>query len=207
MQKQERRGVYGRYTSAGAVYDEERDLYIARERAGGARDKLIDNAYATRSNDSPEPVLGIGTTNPAQGKAQKMGPLDHLLLAIRQDRVGATLCIFLFAILLGLGVIYLQKSGQVREDLKAIELYRSKEAYFQQENDKLEAALARARSDERIRNQAQNTLGMMRREKAEVRELYIQLPEETGNLQANTEEETKFELLDALLNLVGLLKL
>ncbi|MBQ7488214.1 MAG: hypothetical protein IJT77_12035 [Clostridia bacterium] len=208
MQKQTGRGSRSRYSTAGAVYDEREELYIAREMAGSARDKLRDNAYATRGVESPEPLLNQPARQSAPAARQQMGPLDALLREISRDRLSATLCVILFCLFLFLGYVYLQKRTVIDNDLRAIQEFRNKESYFLEKNAEMERALALAKSSERIRNQAQNSLGMLRREKAEVQEIYVQLPEKT-NLPGEeaAAEESQFGLFDALLNLIGVLHL
>lgn len=202
MQRREKRGSRGEFMSAGAVYNSDSDLYIAREIPGGPREKLRDNAYANRQRVSPDPALA-GERRVT--KARKRGGfLNALSREIRKDRVSAVLCAVLFAVFIGLGILYISKSMQIQSDLQAIEVFRTNERFFRERNLDLERKLEQARSATRIRNEALNNLGMLRREKADIREIYIQLPEDTGESVQNTQAETKFELLDALLNLVGI---
>ena len=204
MQRQNRRGSRGRYSTAGAVYDEAEELYIARDAAGSARDNLRDNAFATRRVVSPEPLLNQPVQRTVPAVRQQMGPIDVFLREVSRDRLSAILCAILFCLFLFLGFMYMHKRAEMREDLSAIEMYRERESYYLNENAKMERDLAKAKSAERIRNQAQNNLGMLRREKAQVQELYIQMPEESNMPDEDlAEEEAEFGLLDALLNLIG----
>ncbi len=204
MQNQPKRGTRGRYVSAGAVFDREADLYIAREMPGSSRENLLDNAYETRYTESPEPVLAEKQQTVEKNSAVHMGPLDVLLREIRKDRISAALCAILFVLFVGLGILYVSKTMQIRKDIQAIDVFRTNESFFMEKNVELERQLEQARSATRIRNQAQNNLGMLRREKADIREIYIQLPEDEEESKQNMQAETKFELLDALLNLIGI---
>ena len=204
MQNQPKRGTRGRYVSAGAVFDREADLYIAREMPGSSRENLLDNAYETRYTESPEPVLAEKQQTVEKNSAVHMGPLDVLLREIRKDRTSAALCAILFVLFVGLGILYVSKTMQIRKDIQAIDVFRTNESFFMEKNVELERQLEQARSATRIRNQAQNNLGMLRREKADIREIYIQLPEDEEESKQNMQAETKFELLDALLNLIGI---
>jgi len=203
MQRKVKRSSRGEYMSAGVIYDNESELYIAREMPGSSRENLRDNAYANRYTESPEPVLGSTAAVKGQRRVQA-GPLDILVRELKKDRLAAFMCGILLIVFLGLGMLYISKVMQIQKDLKAIEVYRANESFFAEKNIELEQKLELAKSGERIRNQALNSLGMLRREKADIREIYIQLPEDAGENEQNTQVETKFELLDALLNLIGI---
>ena len=56
-----------------------------------------------------------------------------------------------------------------------------------------------AQSGEIIRNRAQNEYGMIRRERADTRKIYIQIPDSTEIRNDEEQEEPRFELLDVLL--------
>lgn len=203
MQRQVKRGSRGEFVSAGVIYDNESELYIAREMPGSSRENLRDNAYANRYTESPDPVLGSRET---AGKPRRVqaGPLDIVICELKKDRIAALMCGILFIVFLGLGMLYISKVMQIQKDLQAIEVYRTNESFFAEKNIELEQKLELAQSGERIRNQALNSLGMLRREKADIREIYIQLPDDVGESVQNTQVETKFGLLDALLNLIGI---
>ncbi len=203
MQRQVKRGSRGEFVSAGVIYDNESELYIAREMPGSSRENLRDNAYANRYTESPDPVLGSRET---AGKPRRVqaGPLDIVIRELKKDRIAALMCGILFIVFLGLGMLYISKVMQIQKDLQAIDVYRTNESFFAEKNIELEQKLELAQSGERIRNQALNSLGMLRREKADIREIYIQLPDDVGESVQNTQVETKFGLLDALLNLIGI---
>ena len=193
MQRQVKRGSRGEFVSAGVIYDNESELYIAREMPGSSRENLRDNAYANRYTESPDPVLGSRETAGEPRRVQA-GPLDMVIRELKKDRIAALMC----------GMLYISKVMQIQKDLQAIEIYRTNESFFAEKNIELEQKLELAQSGERIRNQALNNLGMLRREKADIREIYIQLPDDVGESVQNTQVETKFGLLDALLNLIGI---
>ena len=203
MQRQVKRGSRGEFVSAGVIVDNESELYIAREMPGSSRENLRDNAYANRYTESPDPVLGSRETAGEPRRVQA-GPLDIVIRELKKDRIAALMCGILFIVFLGLGMLYISKVMQIQKDLQAIEIYRTNESFFTEKNIELEQKLELAKSGERIRNQALNSLGMLRREKADIREIYIQLPDDVGEGVQNTQVETKFGLLDALLNLIGI---
>ena len=62
-----------------------------------------------------------------------------------------------------------------------------------------------ARSGERIRNLAQNELGMLRPERAMTQKIYIQAPDSTAAATLQNTEEPRMEMLDILLGLLNVL--
>ena len=60
-----------------------------------------------------------------------------------------------------------------------------------------------AGSGERIRNLAQNELGMLRRERAQTETIYIQAPDKKAREEAQTVGQTHMEILDFLLGLLN----
>ena len=79
--------------------------------------------------------------------------------------------------------------------------YQSQTLALRQENEALTRQLELASSGERIRNLAQNELGMLRRERANQETIYIR----TDNIQntaVQQDEEPRMELLDVLLGLI-----
>ena len=60
---------------------------------------------------------------------------------------------------------------------RSIERYQAQTITLRQENEKLAQQLEIAGSGERIRNLAQNELGMLRRERAQTETIYIQAPD------------------------------
>ena len=182
------------YTSAGAVFDDTADLYI---------DSRDDNMDAKHSGVSPEPLLWNNAFQSAGIKRNTL--MKRLSRAVRRERGTAVLCICLLILALGLGGVCTHKAGQIYSDLRAIDVYRSKEQFFNEENAKLEALLGEAKNSDRIRNQAQNTLGMLRPEMAEKQVLSVCVHDDTDS-DFLTADSVQFGTLDAMVSLVGLVE-
>ena len=71
------------------------------------------------------------------------------------------------------------------------------------EAKKLAQQLEIAGSGERIRNLAQNELGMLRRERAQTETIYIQAPDKKAREEAQAVGQTHMEILDFLLGLLN----
>ena len=198
VQKRDAR-AYSRYASAG--YREEDAPYIERVRAGSGSDNLRDlnrKGYK-RDTESPESVFETGR---AAGRYEQSSFAAALRREIAADRSAAVTCAFLLMLILALGAVWMGKNTESIRNRRQIEAYNQWTLSLISENEALRQQLDRMQSGERIRNLAQNQYGMLRRERAERRKIYIQAPE---NLQAGTApstEEPQFELLDLLLGLL-----
>ena len=176
----------GRYVSAGYTRQQERqtkqekDLYIAEDPAGSARENLRDlnkTGYRVERpwRDTPDPALqhqaepereAVRVVRKAAKKKQ-MGPVDHLLAEIRRDRTGVTVCAMLAATMLVMAAAWGRNMVSGVSIQRDIEHYQAQTISLQRENEKLTQQLEIAESGERIRNLAQNELGMLRRERAQ----------------------------------------
>ena len=67
----------------------------------------------------------------------------------------------------------------------------------------MQQQLMAAESGDRIRNRAQNELGMLRRERAQTETIYIQAPEKKAQDEAQALSENHMEILDFLLGLLN----
>ena len=215
------RASHGRYVSAGYAQrqakPEEKDLYIADDPAGSARENLRDlNKTGYRAerpwHDPPDPALQrevpprqatVKTTVRRTAKKKSLGPVDHLLLEIRRDRAGVTVCVMLAATMLMMAVAWGRNMVSGVNIQRDIENYQAQTISLQRENEKLTQQLENAESGERIRNLAQNELGMLRRERAQTETIYIQAPEKKAQEGAQTGGETHMEILDFLLGLLN----
>ncbi len=195
----------GRYVKAGYAYDEKSsNLYIADVTPGSRQDTLRDkNRKGYTRRMSPEPVL-MGrpeeTRKHAYGK--KEGPLDILVREVKRDRLGAGAAAILAATFLILMVLFLGELSRQNALKTEIAAYNQRITELVTENDGLTEQLARARDGQRIRNLAGNELHMLRREKATVKEIYIQLPEDDSLLTGAKDSEPHLEMLDIMLGLL-----
>lgn len=205
------------YSHAGYVgtYDvqEDRELYIAREPAGSAQDDLRDfNRMGYRSerpwNETPMPVFETETASvavPSSGRRVRQESFfDRVAYHARRERKDAMMCVVLFAIILMMTAAWGQKLVEGKRVQDAIARYQAQTLAFEKDNERLSTQLEMARNGERIRNLAQNELGMLRPERAQHVTIYIQTPEAAHQtLQQN--EEPRMELLDILLGLLDVL--
>ena len=207
----------GRYVSAGYAEKrarpaaDERELYISADPAGSARENLRDlNRAGYRSErpwrDTPDPALQKATPEtqrraPARKAAarKQLGPIDRLLAEIRRDRKGVAVCAMLAATMLVMAAAW----GRNMVSGVSIERYQAQTITLRQENEKLAQQLEIAGSGERIRNLAQNELGMLRRERAQTETIYIQAPEKKAQDEAQALSENHMEILDFLLGLLN----
>ena len=213
----------GRYVSAGYARQQERrtkqekDLYIAEDPAGSARENLRDlnkTGYRVERpwRDTPDPALQqeaparqavVKTTVRKTAKKKQMGPVDHLLAEIRRDRTGVTICAMLAATMLVMAAAWGRNMVSGVNIQRDIEHYQAQTISLQRENEKLTQQLEIAESGERIRNLAQNELGMLRRERAQTETIYIQAPEKKAQEGAQANGQSRMEILDFLLGLLN----
>ena len=213
----------GRYVSAGYAKEkkEERDaqLYIASDPAGSARDNLRDMnkaGYRTERpwRDTPTPVFEseptrgeteVKTTRrvPPKKSKRQLGFIDKLLLEAQRDRKGVAACIVLFAMMLTMTAVWGQKMVSGVNVQRDIQSYQDRTLSLQKENEKLSQQLEIAENGERIRNLAQNELGMLRRERAQTETIYIQAPEKQAQEGAQEAGQTHMDILDFLLGLLN----
>ena len=130
------------------------------------------------------------------------GPLDMLVREVKRDRLGAGAAAILAATFLILMVLFLGELSRQNALKTEIAAYNQRITELVTENDGLTEQLARARDGQRIRNLAGNELHMLRREKATVKEIYIQLPEDDSLLTGAKDSEPHLEMLDIMLGLL-----
>ena len=199
----------GRYVSAGYAEKrarpaaDERELYISADPAGSARENLRDlNRAGYRSErpwrDTPDPALQTAAPEtqrraPARKAAarKQLGPIDRLLAEIRRDRKGVAVCAMLAATMLVMAAAWGRNMVSGVNTQRSIERYQAQTITLRQENEK------------RIRNLAQNELGMLRRERAQTETIYIQAPDKKAREEAQTVGQTHMEILDFLLGLLN----
>jgi len=202
-----RAGYVGAYNA-----QEERELYIAKTPAGSAQDDLRDyNRLGYRSerpwNETPVPVFEAeaAVAAPSVGRRVRQETFfDRVAYHAKRERRDAVLCVVLLAIILMMTAAWGQKLVEGKRVQDAIARYQAQTLAFEKDNERLATQLEMARNGERIRNLAQNELGMLRPERAQHVTIYIQTPEAAQQtLQQN--EEPRMEMLDILLGLLDVL--
>lgn len=211
------RSARGRYSQAGYAGNEDRTLYIADVPAGSAQDELRDyNRAGYRSerpwHETPAPVFEAAEAAPAQqssapgrGRARPQTFLDRLAAQARRERRDVIVCFVLLAVIMMMLAAWGQKMIEGVEIQRSINTYQANTVAFERENERLAQQLELARGGERIRNLAQNELGMLRPERAKTETIYIRTPESTAQKTAQNTGEPRMELLDILLGLLNVL--
>ena len=203
----------GKYSAAGYVAQEERPLYIADVPAGSMQDELRDyNRTGYRSerpwNETPYPAFeGVETAAPAlrRKRVKKQSFMDYLSAQAKRERKDVLACIVLLGVIMMMTAAWGQKMIQGVEIQRAINNYQASTVAFERENERLSQQLEIARGGERIRNLAQNELGMLRPERAMTQKIYIQTPETSAQKPLQNSEEPRMEMLDILLGLLNVL--
>ena len=211
------RSARGRYSQAGYAGNEDRTLYIADVPAGSAQDELRDyNRAGYRSerpwHETPAPVFEAAEAAPAQqmpapgrGRTRPQTFLDRLAAQARRERRDVIVCFVLAAVIMMMLAAWGQKMIEGVEIQRSINTYQANTVAFERENERLAQQLELARGGERIRNLAQNELGMLRPERAKTETIYIRTPESTAQKTAQNTGEPRMELLDILLGLLNVL--
>ena len=208
------RATRGKYSQAGYVRDT--NLYIADVPAGSLQDDLRDyNRAGYRSarpwNETPDPVFeavqAAETAAPVvrHKRVRQQSFLDKLSAQARRERKDVLVCIVLAAVIMMMTAAWGQKMIQGVDIQRSINNYHASTVAFERENERLAQQLELARGGERIRNLAQNELGMLRPERAQHHTIYIQTPDTSAEQTAQNSEEPRMELLDILLGLLNVL--
>ena len=201
-----------KYTYAGfAEEKEEAQLYIAQDAAGSAQDNLRDlnkRGYRTARpwNETPEPLFETQAkpkAAPKQApKQKKKSFFDWLIYHAKRDRAGVAICTGLCCAMLMMVAVW---GGEIVEGVQLadrIGQYESGTRAISLENESLTKELERAKSGERIRNLAQNQLGMLRPERAAHEVIYIRTADHSATEAHMEEGETRMEFLDLMLGLL-----
>ena len=210
------RVVRGKYSQAGYAGAQDRQLYIAQVPAGSLQDELRDyNRAGYRSerpwNETPSPAfettLAAETQAAAvrQKRVKKQSLMDYLSAQAKRERKDVIACIVLLGVIMMMTAVWGQKMIQGVEIQRAINHYQTSTVAFERENERLSQRLEIARGGERIRNLAQNELGMLRPERAMTQKIYIQTPDEAVKTTVQNSEEPRMEMLDILLGLLNVL--
>ncbi|MDO5378674.1 MAG: hypothetical protein Q4G52_10105 [Clostridia bacterium] len=211
-----------KYTSAGYSAQAEGEagdkLYIPRVPAGSKQEDLIDlNRLGYRAErpwrDTPDPLFEQEEKKEPEKKAPaaprrkargRQGLLSYLEREAKKAKRDAALCVLLFSGILVLVAAWGQKMVEGVSIQNDIARYEQMTVALLKENESLTQQLEMARSGERIRNLAQNELGMLRPERAQTETIYIRTPNLVSGETAQQNEETKLEALDLLLGLLNL---
>ena len=131
--------------------------------------------------------------------------LDKLADQAARERKDVIACIVLVAVIMMMTAAWGQKIVQGVQIQQSINNYQAGTVALERENERLSQQLEMARSGERIRNLAQNELGMLRPERAMTQTIYIQAPEAAVNTALQNHDEPRMEALDILLGLLNVL--
>lgn len=207
------RTVRGKYSQAGYAAEESRPLYIADIPAGSLQDELRDyNRAGYRSerpwNETPYPVFEGGETAAPVVRRKRVKQktfMDYLSAQAKKERKDVIACIVLLGVIMMMTAAWGQKMIQGVEIQRTINQYQASTVAFERENERLAQQLELARGGERIRNLAQNELGMLRPERARTEKIYIQAPDSAAQASVQNSEEPRMEMLDILLGLLNVL--
>ena len=209
------------YTSAGYVYDEEElegELLIEHFQAGSAQDLLRDNnriGYSVEERDSDGLPFSFVADEPMKlpvRKAKKkpeeqLTMTQRLARAIRRERAAVAVC----SVLLVLNIVLLSFWGQAMIDgvrlQEKIEGYEKGIGEYELDISEARTKIDRATNDERVRNVAQNELGMLRRERVATEKIYIQTAGISAPRPVVADVEESTGLLDWLLSVADIFDL
>lgn len=205
----------GRYAQAGYTAQDERELYISAVPAGSLQDDLRDlNRPGYRSarpwNDGPQPVWTQQPEETAEApvvrrrttaRKKKMGLFEKAAYYARKDRKGVALCAAMCVAILMITAAWGSRMVDGVALARDIAAYKNQTLALEEENEALIRQLETASSGERIRNLAQNELGMLRPERAKQETVYIRTHDYVQEETVQENPEPQMELLDILLGL------
>ena len=207
------------YTSAGYAYDkdwQDRDLLIERVQAGSAQDLLRDNnrvGYGAQELDGDGLPFSFFEKDEWQErveaaekkkKKKQLTRTEQLVRAVRRERFAVAVC----SVLLVLNIVLLSFWGQamidgVRIQDKITEYDDGIDDYDELIYD-ARVIINRATNDERVRNVAQNELGMLRKERVATEKIYIQMASVAQEKPVVAEAEEGTGVLDWLLSVADI---
>ena len=208
------RSLRGKYTTAGYAHGQP-SLYIADVPAGSPQENLRDlnrrgygQGYRSERPWREEPVLSYEAAVKAQpvtrNRPQRRPDFStRFAQAVRKERRAATVCVLLIAAILMIVAAWGQKMIEGVRIQNAIAEYQAQTLALQQSNEDLSRQLENAKNGERIRNKAQNELGMLRPERAQRETVYIRASDLAVTEQPQRNEGPTMELLDILLGLLN----
>ncbi len=211
----------GRYTSAGYAYEDqarESELYLERDRAEFARELIRDNnrvGYGAQALDEDGLPFSffIDEAERDEARAQQkkrsararqaqeeLTFTERLAIALRRERRAAAACCVLLALNATLLAFWGQAMIDGVEKRDQIAAYEDGIAAYRAEVETARKAIDTAQRGDRIRNVAQNELGMLREELVTKQTIYIQAPSAAADRQQNVQEQERAGLLDWLLS-------
>ncbi len=211
----------GHYTSAGYAYEEqerESELYLERDRAEFARELIRDNhrvGYSAQELDEDglpfsffideaqrdeERARQKKRSARARQAQEELTFTERLAIAMRRERCAAAVCCVLLALNATLLAFWGQAMIDGVEKRNQIEAYEDDIAGYQAEIETARKAIDAAQRGDRIRNVAQNELGMLREELVTKQTIYIQAPSAAADRPQQTQEQERTGLLDWLLS-------
>ena len=203
-----------KYTSAGYHVRRENELYIARTQAGSAQDDLLDlNKRGYRSErpwreETPAPAFtGAAAQETAvpvrRTRTRRKGFFETVIYHARRDKKGVLICL---ALLFAMLMMVAAWGGEMVDGVvlsRDIAMFESQTRAMEMENESLVRQLEIASSGERIRNLAQNELGMLRPERANQATIYIRSADPAAQTTQTEAGGVRMELLDILLGLLN----
>lgn len=212
-----------KYTSAGYMAREgqkaEDKLYIQPVPAGSKQEDLVDlNRLGYRAErpwrDTPDPLFEQPPEKAAQTKKAAAAPpvrrrghgglFGYLEREAKRAKRDAAACALLLCGILLLTAAWGQRIVEGVRLQRTIERYETLTAELDVSNELLSQKLEQAKNGERIRNLAQNELGMLRPERAQTETIYIRTPNTGEGETAQQNETPKLEVLDLLLGVLDL---
>ena len=203
----------GKYTTAGYAHGQP-SLYIASVPAGSPQENLRDlnrRGYGTgyRSERPWREETVLSYESAAAQPVTRTRPVrrpdfsTRLVRAVQAERRAVTVCVLLIAAILMIVAAWGQKMIEGVRIQNSIAEYQTQTVKLEQSNEDLSRQLENAKNGERIRNRAQNELGMLRPERAQRETVYIRASDLAVTEQPQQNEEPKMELLDILLGLLN----
>lgn len=203
------------YTTAGYTNGKQSPrLYVAGEPAGSAAENLRDlNLPGYRIerpwHDTPDPYFeGETIARPAYTPVKKRQTkhkgdwVEELYREAKRSKRDVALCILLGAVILTMTVLRFQMMISGVQLQNKIAGYQTQTLTLERDSERLSKQIEQAKNGERIRNLAQNELGMLRPERADTQVIYIQQPALAAQEAQKQSEESKFEALDFALGIL-----
>lgn len=208
------RSSRGKYTTAGFAHGQP-SLYIASIPAGSPQENLRDlnrrgygQGYRSeRPWRADEEVLRAQDARSApvtrSKPARRPDFSTRLARAAYAERRAAAVCVLLSAVILVIIAAWGQQMIEGVRIQNRIAALQAQTAILEQDNEAIFKKIEDAKNGERIRNRAQNDLGMLRPERARRETVYIRASDLAVTEQLQQTEEPRMELLDVLLGLLN----
>ena len=208
------RSPRGKYTTAGYAHGQP-SLYIASIPAGSPQENLRDlnrrgygQGYRSerpwRAGEEVLPPQDSVWAPVTRSKPVRRPDFStRLVRAVRMERRAATVCVLMIAVILIIIAAWGQKMIEGVRIQNRIAMLQAQTVALEQDNETIAKKIEDAKKGERIRNRAQNDLGMLRPERARRETVYIRASDLAVTEQLQQTEEPRMELLDVLLGLLN----